>query len=831
MSRSIHIRGARTHNLRDVSLALPRGAWTVVCGRSGSGKSSLVLDTLAAESKRRYLGTLRRAAGGLDWLPRPDVDGIDGLPPAVASGFRGRRPSIRQTLSTVSELARGLQVLYARLGEAHCPVCNEALPSLDAAAMRDSLLGLPEKTRVLMLVHPESRGAAAREEAVARGFVRLRRADGTIVRVEDAPDLADDERVAWVLDRLVIKPEARDRIAGSIDQALGLGNGRFVAAIQEPGAEQFTDRGLSTAPYCNTHDLALPRLEPGLFSFNNPRGACPTCGGRGVKPIAKGKGKTSKKAATPGPCPDCDGSRLRPEAGAVRLGDLTLPALLDLPLSDLQTWLEGLNPEGAVAQLSAPVIDDLLVRVQFLCDVGLGYLAPGRAASTLSHGELRRAELAATCAARMSGLLFVLDEPAAGLHPVDRPALADRMRALVTDGNTLVVVDHDPTLAQRADHVVALGPGAGSDGGRVIVDAPVSDAQDDATLSAALGWDRPWPTPRDEPQRTGDTIVLKGARLRTLQGFDATLRTEALNAVVGVSGAGKSTWALDVLAPVAAAAVNRQPHPRALAGGIEGLETLERVVVAQGRAVRHPRATAGSLLGVVAPIRNLFAATLEARARGWGPSWFSTNVTGGRCETCEGVGERTIRLPDLPAMRVPCDVCEGRRFRAEIRAVRWRGLAIHDVLAQPIDDAATLFRDVPRAHGALSAARDVGLGYIPLGESSRALSTGELLRLRLAAALGKGRASRTLYVLDEPATGLHPDDVANLLAVLQRLTEAGHTVVVVEHDPQFVAGADHLIELGPGPGEAGGRLLYEGPPAGLLDVDASPTGRWFRENA
>lgn len=828
MSQSIHIRGARTHNLRDISLELPRGAWTVVCGRSGSGKSSLVLDTLAAESKRRYLGTLRRAAGGLDWLPRPDVDGIDGLPPAVASGFRGRRPSIRQTLGTVSELARGLQVLYARLGEAHCPVCDEALPSLDAAAMRDTLLALPERSRVLMLVHPDSRGGAAREEALARGFVRLRRADGTVARVEDVPALPEDERVAWVLDRLVIKPDVRDRVAGSIDQALALGGGRFVAAVQEPGDEQFTDRGLSIAPYCNTHDLVLPRLEPGLFSFNNPRGACPTCGGRGIAPAPKRKTKAS---GDPEPCPDCGGARLRTEARSVRLGGLALPDLLSRPLTALETWLETLAPTGAVAALSAPVIDDLLVRVRFLCDVGLGYLAPGRAAATLSHGELRRAELAATCAARMSGLLFVLDEPAAGLHPIDRPALADRMRALVDDGNTLVVVDHDPTLAQRADHVVALGPGAGRDGGRVIVDAPVSVARNDEALCAALGWDRPWPTPRTAPRQTGSAVTIRGAHLRTLRGFDATVRTGSLNAVVGVSGAGKSTFALDVLAPVASAAVNRQPHPAALAEGIEGLDHIERVVVAQGRAVRHPRATAGSLLGVVAPIRNLFSATLEARARGWGPSWFSTNVAGGRCETCEGVGDRTIRLPDLPAMRVPCDVCEGRRFRTEINAVRWRGLAIHDVLAQSIDDAATLFRDVPRAQGALTAARDVGLGYIPLGESSRALSTGELLRLRLAAALGKGRASRTLYVLDEPATGLHPEDVANLLDVLLRLTQAGHTVVVVEHDPQFVAGADHVIELGPGPGEAGGRLLYEGPPAGLRDIDASPTGGWLRANS
>ena len=821
---SIRIRGARTHNLKDVSLALPRGAWTVVCGRSGSGKSSLVLDTLAAESKRRYLGTLRRAAGGLDWLPRPDVDGIDGLPPAVASGFRGRRPSVRQTLGTVSELARGLQVLYARLGLAHCPVCDDPLPSLDAAAMRDALLQLPERARVLMLVLPGSRGTAARDEALERGFVRIRRADGTVVRGEEAEDLEDEERVAWVLDRLVVKPEARDRIAGSIDQALSLGGGRFVASVQAPGEQDFADRGFSTRPYCATHDLALPRLEPGLFSFNNPRGACPTCGGRGaVSPTRKRKGKRVE----PSPCPDCAGARLRPEAQAVRLGGYALPALLDQPLTALASWLDELTPDGALAELSAPVIEDLRVRVQFLCDVGLGYLAPARAAATLSHGELRRAELAATCAARMSGLLFVLDEPAAGLHPLDRPALAARMRALVDDGNTLVVVDHDPMLARSADHVVMLGPGAGREGGHIVVDATVSQAQADAALSETLGWDRPPPAPRDATAGT-TSITLRGAKLRTLRGFDASLRPGALNAVVGVSGAGKSTWALDVLAPVASAIVSRQPAPAGLAEGIEGLADVERVVVAQGRAVRHPRATAGSLLGVVGPIRNLFAATLEARARGWGPSWFSTNVTGGRCETCEGVGERTVRLPDLPAMRVPCDVCEGRRFRTEVDAVRWRGLAIHDVLAQSIDDAATLFRDVPRAQGALAAARDVGLGYVPLGEPSRALSTGELLRLRLAAALGKGRAARTLFVLDEPATGLHPDDVANLLAVLQRLAAAGHTVVVVEHDIQLLCAADHVIELGPGPGADGGQLLYEGPPAGLLDAQASPTGRWLR---
>ena len=822
MSRAIHIRGARTHNLRDVSCEIPRDAWTLVCGPSGSGKSSLALDTLAAESRRRYLGTLRRAAGGAEGLPRPDVDGIDGLPPAVTSGFRGRRPSVRQTLATVADLARGLQVLFSRLGTAHCPICGDALPSLDPAMMREALMGLPEGTRVLVLVTPDTRGGAAREEAMSRGFVRLRRGDGTVQRVEDAAGIPDDERLAWVLDRLVIKRGAKDRVAASIDQALSLGRGRFVASVLGTD-EPARDMPLSVTPYCARDDRRGARLTPGLFSFNNPRGACPTCSGRGALPP---KDKTSD----PPTCPDCDGSRLCDDARAARLDGTTLPDVLNGTLSALVPWLDGLKPAGTLADLCQPILDEIRVRATFLCDVGLGYLAPARAAASLSHGELRRAALAATCAARMSGLLFVLDEPTAGLHPVDRPPLGARLRALVEDDNTLVVVDHDPWLARRADHVIALGPGAGREGGTITLDAG-REAHEDGRLATALAWDDAMPALRGTPRSEAPLLAVRGACIRTLRDIDVPLRTQALNVVAGVSGAGKSTLALDVLAPVATALLRGDPVDRRRATTIDGIQAIERVVVGRGRAVRHPRATAGSLLGVLGSIRALYAATLEARARGWGPSWFSTNVAGGRCDTCEGVGERTLRLPDLPATRVPCDVCEGRRFRSEVRAVRWRGLSFPALLDRSLSETAAMFRDVPRAGRALRAACDVGLGYIRLGESSRSLSTGETLRLRLAAALGKGGVGRTLYILDEPATGLHASDVRTLIQALLALSDSGHTVVVVEHDPQVLAQADHVVELGPGPGEAGGEVVYAGPPAGLLDCAHSPTGQWWRNSS
>ncbi len=905
--KAIRIRGARTHNLQDLDLDLPRDALTVVCGVSGSGKSSLVLDTLGAESRRRFLGTLSRVPGGGEATPRPDVDRIEGLPPAVSAGFTAREPGPRQTLGTLTEVTHALRALFARAATPHCPVCDAAI----GATTRDAILGyllqeLAPRTRVVLLA-PRGRGAAAVEAAARDGFVRVRSGGGPVVRVEEVPqeELEDDVRVDVVVDRLIVKPDAVERFAASIEQGLDLGAG-VLAALVMPEGEDAREEVFSDRPWCAACERTWPRLSPAVFASTSPRGACERCEGRGTVPVldpervlprrlrlrrvaghlrrhvakpdqaaleagleailrrsglasaervsalspearlhlleggARGRprgllglvtrGEDLPDALTsPARCPDCDGTRLAPYGRAARLAGETLPDLESRTVDDLLAWIASVDLTGDEGRLAAPARADAEDRLRFLAEVGLGYLPVARAAAGLSGGERRRARLAAACAARMSGLLFLLDEPTAGLHPVERPALRARIRALVDEGNTVVCVEHDPAFLADVDHIVELGPGAGAEGGRVL-DAGPRDAVLERGSIPMVRWLREEepPPPRVAPRVDDGRIRIRGARCHNLQRIDVALPRQGFTCLTGVSGAGKSTLLLDVLAPAAAAMLDRAPFPEATLDALEGLDGIERVSVARGAPPRHPRATPGSVLGVLSPLRRLFAATLEARTRGWAPSRFSRHVRGGRCETCRGLGERRIALRDLAPQRLVCEACEGTGFHRETLEVRVKGLSIADVLDLPLEAAATLFRDIPAAARPLEAAVSVGLGYVPLGEPTSRLSGGEALRLRLASALGRGGHAPTLYLLDEPSAGLHPVDVAHLARVLLRLSEAGDTVVAVEHDLHLVRLADHVVELGPGPGEAGGRVLYEGPPAGLLDVPDSPTGRVLR---
>ena len=882
----IRIHGARTHNLRDLDLELPRLAWTVVCGVSGSGKSSLVLDTLGAESRRRFLGTLRQAGQAIEAVARPEVDRIEGLPPAVTAGFSTRRPGVRTTVGTITEVSHALRAIFMRAAVPHCPTCDAPVQAESREAIVAHLLALDEGTRVV-LTAPRGRGTESLDAAAREGFVRVRIDDGEVVRIEDvdAQTLDPQARVAVVVDRLVVKAGAHDRFAASVDQALALGDGRLGAVVMPRGAPPRT-QAWADRPHCAHCDTTWPLLTTGLFNFNSPAGACPTCEGRGTVAVladedilppalrlsqlasrlgpslprgaraeikrrvaalrdAEGLDRRATVAALPGrartkllagpsrrepglremlerhgrqerlthpeTCPACAGSRLAPYPRAARLGDATLPALEALSHEELLPWLDALPLPEAVQALVEPARADAQARLVFLREVGLGYLTPSRAGASLSGGELRRARLAAACAARMSGLLYLLDEPTAGLHPADRPALARRMRALVDEGNTVICVEHDLDLLAQADHVLELGPGAGPKGGDIVFAGPPPRAQEAPAK------------PRARPRNpTAPQVTIEGATRRTLQGVTASFPTAGLTAVTGVSGAGKSTWALEVLTPVARAAVAGAAIPPDRARKASGLDAFDRVAVAGASAARHPRATPGSVLGILPLLRTLYASTLEARARGWAPSWFSTNVQGGgRCSVCGGTGARAVALRDLPAHRIPCDVCGGRRFRPEIERVRVKGYSMSDLLHLSIAEAASSFRDLPRVHRPLRAATDVGLGYLPLGEPTARLSGGEALRLRLAAALGRGGRSRTLYVLDEPCAGLHPTDVAHLVEVLLRLSADDNAVVAVEHHVDLIRQADHVIELGPGPGAAGGRIVFEGTPAALARSNAA----------
>jgi excinuclease ABC subunit A len=904
-AKAIRIRGARTHNLDDVDLDLPREAWTVVCGRSGSGKSSLVLDTLGAESQRRFLGTVRGARGSelLDPARRPDVDRIDGLPPAVTAGFTARDPGPRQTLGTLSEITHALRVLFARVGQPRCPTCADVVQARTRNEITAALLDLPEATRVVLLA-PRGRGPGALGDAGRDGFVRVRIGNGPIQRLEevDAAAVDADARVEVVVDRLVVKGGAAERFAASVDQGLDLGGG-VLRAVVDGSEVSPDDRTFADRPYCGRCDVAWPRLSPATFSFNSPAGACPTCEGRGTVPVldpervlprrmrlrrvalhlGRHVGNAAREAlerrlarawkqaglqpgdrvadlpeavrtrllagtsrtrglldllgtaeappvlTTPRACDACDGRRVGPFARAVildpdRPSETTLPALEALGLDALDALLASLPLPGAAGALAAPARDDARARIAFLRDVGLAYLSLDRAGATLSGGELRRTRLAAACAARMSGLLFLLDEPTAGLHPADRGPLRTRLRELVDEGNTVVCVEHDVEMLLEADHVVELGPGAGAAGGRVIAAGDVRTflASPDAATAAAIR--AVPPPPRARPRHQAGRIEIEGARRHNLRGVDASFPLHGLTCVTGVSGAGKSTLLLEVLAPAVRSILDRAPFPTDRVDACRGVDGLDRLSVARGAPSRHPRATPGSVLAVLPPLRRLFAATLEARTRGWAPARFSRHVAGGRCEACHGAGERRVALRDLAPVEVVCDACEGTGFHRDTLKVRVKGLSIADVLALPLEGAGTLFRDIPTVARPLAAATDVGLGYVPLGEPTSRLSGGEALRLRLAAALGRGGHTPTLYLLDEPSAGLHPADVDHLAQVLLGLAGSGHTVVCVEHDASLVRVADHVVELGPGPGDAGGRLVYEGPPAGLLACDASPTG-------
>lgn len=906
-AKVIRVRGARTHNLDDVDLDLPREAWTVVCGRSGSGKSSLVLDTLGAESHRRFLGTWRgaRAPALLDPAARPDVDRIEGLPPAVTAGFTALGPGPRQTLGTITEVSHALRMLFARAGRPYCPTCGVEVGARTRGEITAALLARPEGTRWILLA-PRGHGPQALEDASRDGFVRVRVGGDAVARIEDVDAEAVDSatRVEVVVDRLVVRAGAAERFAASVDQGLDLGGGVLRAlAADADVAEAMRELTYADRPYCGRCDVAWPRLTPATFSFNSPAGACPTCEGRGtistldpervlprrlrlrrvlphlrphlprgtIDALAKRLTRTWKQAKrtpqdrvsdlsesvrarllngaarTPGlldllgeiavpdvlasrePCPACDGRRLTPFACAARLDAtdgriVTLPTLEALPLDELDEVLRGVELSGAEGALAEPARADARARIEFLRDVGLAYLSLERAGATLSGGELRRARLAAACAARMSGLLFLLDEPTAGLHPADREPLRVRLRRLVEEGNTVVCVEHDPETLLAADYVVELGPGAGVAGGRVIASGSVEAflaSKDAATASVLRAVP---PAPRDAPRHPAGRIEVEGARGHNLKDVSASFPLRGLTCITGVSGAGKSTLLLDVLAPAVRSVLDRAPFPTHRLDACRGLEPVERLSVARGAPPRHPRATPGTVLGVLPALRRLFAATLEARTRGWAPSRFSRHVAGGRCEACRGVGERRVALRDLAPVHVTCDACDGTGFDRETLKVRVKGLSMADVLALPLEGAGTLFRDIPTVARPLAAATDVGLGYVPLGEPTNRLSGGEALRLRLAAALGRGGHSPTLYLLDEPSGGLHPSDVADLTKVLLGLGQAGHCVVCVEHDVRIVRAADHVIELGPGPGEAGGRVVYEGPPAGLLLAPDSPTG-------
>lgn len=825
----IRIRGARTHNLKNIDLDIPAHRLVVITGLSGSGKSSLAFDTLYAEGQRRYVESLSTYARQfLGQLDRPEVDRIDGLSPAIAIEQKTAGSNPRSTVGTVTQIHDYLRLLWARVGTPHCPEHHLALSAYSISQIVDTLLAWPQESK-LMLLAPVTQ--AEIEPLRQRGFVRFR-INGTVYEVDRLPRLESflpppPCTVEVVIDRLKVRPGMEQRLAESLETALGVSVGamgarghRVRAVSMDSGAEHLFCTRFS-CPQC---DYTLQELEPPLFSFNSPTGACPACHGLGQD------------------CTTCYGARLGPQARAVVVGHAaqgrTLAALNAMALHEVQTWL-GHFPwqlQGSKVEIAEKIVHEIAARVQFLNDVGLSYLSLGRSAQTLSGGEAQRIRLASQIGSGLTGVMYVLDEPSIGLHPRDNQRLIATLERLRDLGNSVIVVEHDADMIRAADHCIDMGSGAGVHGGQVLAQGPwqaLCQAPQSLTgqyLSGARRIERP-PRGRSAHRPWPPTQWLRvvQARGHNLQGVDAAFPLGYFTCVTGVSGSGKSTLVNDTLYRAAAQHLHRAQEAAAAHMAIEGLEHLDKVIhIDQSPLGRSPRSNPATYTGLLTPIRELLAQTPMARERGYDAGRFSFNVAGGRCQACEGEGVVQVQMHFLPDLYVPCDLCHGLRYSRQTLQVQWKGRHIAQILDMTVQEAHTFFQDVPALARKLQTLHDVGLSYLRLGQSATTLSGGEAQRVKLAHELSRRDTGRTLYVLDEPTTGLHFADVQMLLNVLHTLRDAGNTIVVIEHNVEVIQTADWLIDLGPEGGAGGGRLLAQGTPAELAAHPESHTGRFMR---
>ncbi|WP_299643435.1 excinuclease ABC subunit UvrA [uncultured Chloroflexus sp.] len=940
----IRIRGARTHNLKHIDLDIPRGKFVVLTGVSGSGKSSLAFDTIFAEGQRRYVESLSVYARQLlGQLEKPDVDLIEGLSPAIAIDQKSGARNPRSTVGTVTEIYDFLRLLFARIGQPHCPQCFAPLRRYTPQQMVDLIVELPAERRVQLLAPLNGEAEAALAEIRRRGFVRAR-IDG-VVHDLDEPIRLEKYRphtIEAVVDRLIIRrtPDGapaldRVRVADSVETALKLSGGQLIVQIID-GEELL----LSERYACPHHGLIeLGKLEPRDFSFNNPQGACPTCDGLGVVPevdpalvipdrslplieaIAPWRegdagsqqyyrdvlvsfaahfgidpqtpvqalapdiisallygtggepitlryhlnGKTRSvetefegvipnlrrrlaeqrtgnepsaldQYTTPRVCPACAGARLRPEARAVTVAGVSIVDVHRMNVATALEWTRGLlersDLSGRDQTIARPIVYEISQRLRFLCEVGLPYLTLDRTAITLSGGEMQRVRLATQVGAGLSGVLYVLDEPSSGLHPRDHDRLLATLTRLRDLGNSVLVVEHDEATIRAADWVVDMGPGAGPHGGEVLASGTLAEimAAPRSLTGQYLSGQRRISIPAQRRPAKGPWLELRGCRANNLKNIDVRIPLGCLVVVSGVSGSGKSSLIGDTLAP-------RLSHllhgAKARAGdhdALLGIEHLDRVIVVDQSPIgRTPRSNPATYSRIFDPIRNLFAATNEAKARGYDAARFSFNLKGGRCEHCAGEGLIQVEMQFLPDLYVTCDVCGGTRYNRETLDIRYRGLNIAEVLDLTVTEALDFFARVPAIAERLQALHDVGLDYLKLGQPAPTLSGGEAQRIKLAAELSRRSNGRTLYILDEPTTGLHLADIEHLLAVLQRLVDAGNTVLVVEHHIDLIAAADWVIELGPEGGDRGGHLIGAGPPEVIATMPASPTGQYLRQ--
>lgn len=937
MMDKIEVRGARTHNLKDINLTIPRDKLTVITGLSGSGKSSLAFDTLYAEGQRRYVESLSAYARQfLSLMEKPDVDHIEGLSPAISIEQKSTSHNPRSTVGTITEVYDYLRLLYARVGEPRCPTHHAPLAAQTVSQMVDKVLELPEGSKMMLLapIVKERKGEHVKtlENLAAQGFIRAR-IDGETCDLSDPPtlELHKKHTIEVVVDRFKVRPDLQQRLAESFETALELSGGIAVIAPMDGDGEEIIFSANFACPQCG---YSMQELEPRLFSFNNPAGACGTCDGLGVQQyfdpnrviqddslslaqgairgwdqknyyyfqmltsladhygfdlhapfnslpkktqdvILKGSGRTEiefkyindrgdirvkrhpfegilntlerryrdtesnsvreelAKYISTKSCSSCGGTRLRLEARNVFIADTTLPEIVELSIADALTFFQTLKLEGQRAQIAEKVMKEINDRLQFLVNVGLNYLNLSRSAETLSGGEAQRIRLASQIGAGLVGVMYVLDEPSIGLHQRDNERLLKTLTHLRDLGNTVLVVEHDEDAIRCADHVIDIGPGAGVHGGNVVAEGTMDEiiANPNSLTGQYLSGAKEIAVPKERtPRDPKKTVELLGATGNNLKNVDLSIPVGLFSCITGVSGSGKSTLINDTFFKIAHTQLNgaTTAHPSPYKS-IKGLEHFDKVIdIDQSPIGRTPRSNPATYTGIFTPIRELFAGTQESRSRGYKPGRFSFNVRGGRCEACQGDGVIKVEMHFLPDVYVPCDVCKGKRYNRETLEVRYKGKTIDEVLEMTVEDARTFFDPVPAIARKLQTLMDVGLSYIRLGQAATTLSGGEAQRVKLARELSKRDTGKTLYILDEPTTGLHFHDIQQLLTVLHRLRDHGNTVVVIEHNLDVIKTADWIIDLGPEGGQGGGEIIAQGTPEDVSQIEGSHTARFLK---
>lgn len=944
MSKNIYVKGANEHNLKNVDVIIPRDKMVVLTGLSGSGKSSLAFDTIYAEGQRRYVESLSAYARQfLGQMEKPDVEYIEGLSPAISIDQKTTSKNPRSTVGTVTEIHDYLRLMYARIGVPHCPICGKEITSQSVDQIVDNLMTLEEGTKITILAPVVRERKGEHEKILERikkeGFTRAR-IDGEILQLNEDPiklEKTYKHTIEIVVDRIVIKPGSESRLAESIELALSHGEGLVIALVQKDNTSDGEDMLFSTKLACPDHGISIEELEPRMFSFNSPFGACPHCNGLGfiqkidpdliiteknlsiadgalsdvfssmefgtfyrqmIEALAKDhdvdlskpykglpdKFKEELLYGTKGrnlqyfyesrsngsqsyrnhpfegvinnlerryqetnsdyikekmeqymsliPCSTCKGKRLKPEVLAVTVQGKNIAELSDLSIRDSLKFVESFKLNKKDEMIAHQIIKEIRARLTFLIDVGLDYLSLSRASGTLSGGESQRIRLATQIGSSLVGVLYILDEPSIGLHQKDNEKLLKTLRNLTDIGNTLIVVEHDEDTMYAADHIIDIGPGAGIHGGEIIAQGNVEEikACRESLTGQYLTGEKKIEVPEVRREGNGKYIKIVGAAENNLQNVNADIPLGKFVCVTGVSGSGKSSLVNEVLYKSLAVQINRAKTKPGKCKSIEGIENIDKIIdIDQSPIGRTPRSNPATYTGVFTHIRDLFAQMPEAKVRGYEKGRFSFNVKGGRCEACSGDGIIKIEMHFLPDVYVPCEVCKGKRYNRETLEVKYKGKSIYDVLDMNVTEALEFFKNIPPIQRQLETLEEVGLGYIKLGQPSTQLSGGEAQRIKLASELSKRSTGKTMYILDEPTTGLHFADVDKLIQVLNRLADAGNTVVVIEHNLDVIKTADYIIDLGPDGGDRGGRIIGEGTPEEIAELEKSYTGEFLKK--